>query len=42
MGACKTYMACFLDTCDCQVVAVDQDPAAYEKALQMASMSAYK
>ncbi|KAI8340240.1 methylase MraW [Chlamydoabsidia padenii] len=36
------YTKAILDSCDCQVVAVDQDPTAYEKALQMASMASYK
>ncbi|ORZ06617.1 methylase MraW [Absidia repens] len=36
------YTKAILDSCDCQVVAIDQDPTAYEKALQMASMSSYK
>ncbi|KAI9022968.1 MraW methylase family-domain-containing protein [Phycomyces nitens] len=36
------YTKAILDSCDCKVVAVDQDPTAYEKALQLASTPAYK
>ncbi|ORY96915.1 ribosomal RNA small subunit methyltransferase H [Syncephalastrum racemosum] len=36
------YTRAILDTCDCQVVAVDQDPTAYEKARQMADMNQYR
>ncbi|KAI8092907.1 methylase MraW, partial [Halteromyces radiatus] len=36
------YTKALLDSCDCKVVAVDQDPTAYEKALQMASMDCYR
>ncbi|KAI9314235.1 MraW methylase family-domain-containing protein [Dichotomocladium elegans] len=36
------YTKAILDRYDCKVVAVDQDPIAYEKALQMASMETYR
>lgn len=32
----------FLDSVDCKVVAIDQDPTAYEKALQLAQLKPYK
>ncbi|KAI7870991.1 methylase MraW, partial [Spinellus fusiger] len=36
------YTKAILDSCDCKVVAVDQDPTAYEKALQLAATAPYK
>ncbi|KAL0080742.1 MraW methylase family-domain-containing protein [Phycomyces blakesleeanus] len=36
------YTKAILDSCDCKVVAVDQDPTAYEKALQLAATPDYK
>ncbi|KAG2224861.1 hypothetical protein INT45_008043 [Circinella minor] len=36
------YTKALLDSTDCKVYAVDQDPTAYEKALQMADMDAYR
>ncbi|KAI8374693.1 methylase MraW [Radiomyces spectabilis] len=36
------YTKAILDACDCKVVAVDQDPVAYEKALQLADMAPYR
>ena len=32
----------YIESTDCKVYAVDQDPTAYEKALQMADMDAYR
>ncbi|KAI8142296.1 ribosomal RNA small subunit methyltransferase H [Fennellomyces sp. T-0311] len=36
------YTKALLDSCDCKVYAVDQDPTAYEKALQLANVDAYR
>ncbi|KAI9265967.1 methylase MraW, partial [Sporodiniella umbellata] len=36
------YTKAILDHCDCKVVAVDQDPTAYEKAVQLSQLEAYK
>ncbi|KAG0164581.1 hypothetical protein DFQ30_009731 [Apophysomyces sp. BC1015] len=36
------YTKAILDTCDCKVVALDQDPTAYEKAQKLASMEKYR
>ncbi|RCH83073.1 hypothetical protein CU098_006972 [Rhizopus stolonifer] len=36
------YTKALLDSCDCRVVAVDQDPTAYTKAQQLATIPAYK
>ncbi|CDS10371.1 hypothetical protein LRAMOSA03047 [Lichtheimia ramosa] len=36
------YTRAILDACDCKVVAIDQDPTAYEKALQLANMKEYQ
>ncbi|KAI8367783.1 MraW methylase family-domain-containing protein, partial [Blakeslea trispora] len=36
------YTKALLDSCDCKVVAIDQDPTAYAKAKQLASLAEYK
>ncbi|KAI8978127.1 MraW methylase family-domain-containing protein [Pilobolus umbonatus] len=36
------YTKAILDSCDCKVIAVDQDPSAYEKALQLSQLTPYK
>ncbi|KAI9497628.1 methylase MraW [Zychaea mexicana] len=36
------YTKALLDSCDCKVYAIDQDPTAYEKALQLADLDAYR
>ncbi|KAI9305323.1 MraW methylase family-domain-containing protein [Cunninghamella echinulata] len=36
------YTKAILDSCDCKVVAIDQDPTAYEKALQLSNLQQYK
>ena len=36
------FFLIYIDSTDCKVYAVDQDPTAYEKALQMADMDAYR
>ncbi|KAG2234473.1 hypothetical protein INT48_004852 [Thamnidium elegans] len=36
------YTKALLDSVDCKVVAIDQDPTAYEKALQLAQLKPYK
>ncbi|KAF7721684.1 hypothetical protein EC973_004305 [Apophysomyces ossiformis] len=36
------YTKAILDTCDCKVVAMDQDPTAYEKAQKLANMEQYR
>ncbi|OBZ82741.1 Ribosomal RNA small subunit methyltransferase H [Choanephora cucurbitarum] len=36
------YTKALLDSCDCKVVAIDQDPTAYAKAKQLADLTDYK
>ncbi|KAI9483908.1 MAG: MraW methylase family-domain-containing protein [Benjaminiella poitrasii] len=36
------YTKVMIDTCDCKVVAVDQDPTAYAKALELSKLKPYK